>query len=609
MQFKMLLFPVLFAAFIAGCGGGDPARPVQAVSKLASSSSCMTCHATAASPGTGALIADEWRASVHNLKNGAGCADCHEPAADHPNLCSTCHGGGEFQVTINPDAAGKCLKCHGPSFPGDAMMALAPQHYGYSTARALPQATRASYVSGQYQGRCRACHNPHLNTLLQNHRDYATSQHGDPKGVAWSSRDFKQNANCIRCHTSTGFIGFVTSGFTPPAAGFGSGDASREVLACDACHTSYDFKNSVRQIAAFTAPYTAGGSAATFPDIGKSNLCIPCHSGRASADDIAAVTDFSNASFVNSHYLAVAGLMYMKIGFKDFTTASTVVNPTAAASAQYSYGASYTMFTGPGAVSSPPVPAGQVNSAHRRFGTPLINEDSHNALNGGKGLLAEWLPGTMDSGGPCVTCHLNAADSNGVLATNDRATSHTLAINTNTFSQVCVNCHFGDVPPTAITPANVRTFLDSNGGDFQSALTLAEKVLLAKYKISFTSVYPYFYDLAADPTGMTPVTDWTRGTNNQVFGRRMMGACFNINLLVREPAAYVHARTYARRLIYDTIDFLDDGHINMSVGKTALLTDSVTYIQRGVAFSALTPTTTSSRAFSYLCNETQPERK
>jgi len=602
MQLKSLLFSVLTLACIAGCGGGDPANSVQGVNKLAASATCLNCHASAVAL-TGALVTDEWRASVHNLSNGAGCADCHEPASDHPNLCSTCHGGGEFQVTANPDAASKCLKCHGPSHPSDALMALAPQHFGYSTARALPQATRASYVSGQYQGRCRACHNPHLNTLTQQHRDYATSQHGDPKGVAWNHYEFKQDAYaaCSRCHTSTGFISFVTSGFTVPSQGFGAGDPSRELLACDACHASYDFKNSVRQVAAFTAPYQAGGSPVTFPDNGKSNLCIPCHSGRLSADDLAAVPDFSNASFVSPHYLAVAGLMYMKIGFKDFTTASAPANAAApAATARFSYGDSYTMFTGPSTPTSPPAPAGQVNSAHRRFGTPLINGDSHVAPS--KGLLSAWLPGTMDTDGPCVTCHLNAADSNGVLSTNDRATSHTLAINTNTFNQVCVNCHFADVPVASVTPGNVRGFLDANGGDFRRALTLAQQILLSKYHISYTTVYPYFYDLAADPTGATAVKDWTRGTNDQVFGRRVMGACFNINLLDREPAAYVHARTYARRLIYDTIDFLDDGRINMSVGATATAIDGADYVKGAT-------TADSSRAFNYLCNLTSPERK
>ncbi|HEY5512785.1 MAG TPA: hypothetical protein VIK40_03990, partial [Geomonas sp.] len=533
---------------------------------------------------------------------GAGCADCHEPASDHPNLCSNCHGGGLFQVTRNPDAAGKCLKCHGPSHPDDRMMTLAPQHFGYSTARALPQTIRASYVSGQNQGRCRACHNPHNNTLTQNHRDYAKSLHGAPKGLAWASQDFKQKAACIRCHTSAGHIGYVTSGFTLPTAGFGAGDASRGVLACDGCHSSYDFKNSVRPVAAFSAPYTVGGSTAKFPDAGTSNLCIPCHAGRESADAVLAVTDFSNAPFVDAHDMAVAGLMYMKLGFKDFTTASAPANTYSATLGlvKYTNGDSYTMYTG---TALPAAPAGQVNSAHRRFGTPLINGDTHTTVIKG----GAWIPGTMDTGGPCVTCHLNAADSNGLLATNARATSHTLAINDNTFIQVCNNCHSKDAPvvaPNVVTTAMVKAFLEENSEDFQHALTLAQQVLRAKYNIKYTSVEPYFYDLNADPTGLTPVRDWTRG-NGQAFGRRMMGACFDINLLVKEPAAYAHARTYARRLIYDTIDFLDNGSIDMSVGVTAQATDPITYVKRATAH-VKGDATTSSSAFTYLCNQAVP---
>lgn len=600
MQLMSIILSVITLAFFAGCGGGPQAGSTVAASKASDSSRCLNCHATATSPGTGALIVDEWLASTHNLKNGAGCADCHEPPTNHPNdSCAVCHAGSTSLITKNPDAAGKCLKCHGVAYPTDLMMVKAPQHFGYSTATLPGLGKRASFVSGQYVGRCSACHNPHLNTVTQQNQDWAKSLHGNPKGEAWTHYEFKQDkyAACNRCHTSTGYISYVTSNFTVPTTGFGAGDSSRELLACNACHTSYNFKNSVRRVAAYTAPYTAGGKKVTFPDNGATNLCIPCHAGRASGDDVNAVADYSNASFVNSHYMAAAGLMYMAIGFKDFTTATAPVNPNAAS--RYSYGDSYTLFTGPATTAAP---AGQVNSAHRRFGTPLINGDTHVAPN--KGRLAAWLPGTMDTGGPCVTCHLNAHDSNGVLSTlptPTRTTSHTLAINDNTWNQVCINCHGSEGP--------VATFLEENSGDFKDALNLALQVLLTKYKIAYTTTFPYFYDLTADPTGKTAVKDWTRGTGDQVFGRRMMGACFNVNLLLRDPAAYVHARTYARRLIYDSIDYLDDQTINMSVGSTATTLDPVNYIKRGAAFSAASPATTSSRAFSYLCNQTQPERK
>jgi len=603
MQLKNIIFLILVPIIVAGCGAGESSN--HPGSRVVASQGCLSlsCHGTAQPRGTdratGALIADEWRASAHNAKNAAGCADCHEPDAQHPNQCYQCHGG--VAVTRNPDEKGKCGKCHGTSRPDDVMMARAPQHYGYSTARLLPGAPRASYVSAQYQGRCRACHNPHDNTLTM-HRDYAKSKHGDPKGEAWTHYDFKQDnrAACSRCHTSTGYISFVTHGFQVPTAGFSTQATTREVLACDACHSSYDFKNSIRQLPAFTAGYqnSDGSAKAAFPDVGNSNLCIPCHSGRESGQAINAIADFTKADFVNSHYLAAAGLMYMQIGFKDFTTASAPANAAAPAKPQFSYGDSYTMYTG---YALPAAPAGQVNSAHRRFGTRYINGDNHVAPD--RGVLSAWLPGTMDTGGPCVTCHLNAADSNGALTTNARATSHTLAINENTWNQVCVNCHKAEGP--------VEEFLEEQSAVFQDALTLARNILLEKYHIKYTTVFPYFYDLSADASGKTAVKDWTRGTKNQAFGRRMMGACFNLNLLTRDPAAYAHARTYARRLIYDSIDFLDDGSINMTVGLAALgpIGQAILDHEGNPAFVKGTETTTVSPSYNYLCNATQPERR
>ena len=65
-----------------------------------------------------------------------------------------------------------------------------------------------------------------------------------------------------------------------------------------------------------------------------------------------------------------------------------------------------------------------------------------------------------------------------------------------------------------------------------------------------------------------------------------MGACFNINLLTREPGAYVHARSYVRRLIYDSIDFLDDKTINMSTGLTAIATMPSIYVKGTQAYNS-----------------------
>jgi formate-dependent nitrite reductase cytochrome c552 subunit len=551
MRLKTLLFPVLVTIFLTACGGGGTSQNATAVSKAVASQACMSqsCHGTMVSPGTGALIVEEWTASIHNTKNGAGCADCHEPDAGHPNLCNKCHGGGGFGVVKNPDQAGKCGKCHGLSFPNDAQMALAPQHFGYSSARVLPQTPRASYVSGQYIGNCRACHNPHNNTLTDNHREYAKSLHGDPRGVAWSSRDFKQSAACIRCHTTTGYISFVSSGFSVPTQGFGAGDTSREVLGCNGCHTSYDFKNSIRKVQPYTASYNNfnGTALASFPDVGESNLCIPCHSGRNSGQSINAITSFSNVSFVNPHYLAAAGLMYMQIGFTNFTSADAAIGSS-------TYGKSLS----PDNISTPGGKVGGTTSTHRKFGTPFINGDSHKP--------SFFVPGVFDQNGPCVTCHLNASG-----VSKRFGSGHSLKIDANAYNQVCINCHTAE-NAVALNANNFRSvFLEPQAEAMATSLELIKQLLLTRYGISFEeSASPYFFDerLPMVSGKKQPVKDWTRG--GAVDGRKLMGACFNLNLLTRDPAAYAHARSYSRRLVYDSIDFLDDGAMNLSVSTTAV---------------------------------------
>lgn len=67
------------------------------------------------------------------------------------------------------------------------------------------------------------------------------------------------------------------------------------------------------------------------------------------------------------------------------------------------------------------------------------------------------------------------------------------------------------------------------------------------------------------------VSDWTGADNDATgatSGKNTMGAAFNLNLLEHDPGAYVHNRTYVKRLIYDSLDWTDDGLMNYSVGAT-----------------------------------------
>jgi hypothetical protein len=74
-----------------------------------------------------------------------------------------------------------------------------------------------------------------------------------------------------------------------------------------------------------------------------------------------------------------------------------------------------------------------------------------------------------------------------------------------------------------------------------------------------SGTYPYFFKAGFAHTAANAFKAFGNAKNE--------GAAFNLNLLKREEYAYVHARTYTRRLIYDTIDYLDDGAMNQSVSS------------------------------------------
>ncbi len=530
----LALLSLLFAMLLGGCGSGNKAGvsdPIVQASRIDNTNCTNACHAASLDPVSGSGIVTDWTASTHNT-NQVDCQSCHGGGSLH-------YGSGPIPYP-NPDSSGQCFSCHQSSLP-------AAHYYVMSATQQDPNnAAPAMYASQNYQSACTSCHDPHKadKGIGQEHTDWAASGHGDVNGVAWSTEDFKANASCIRCHTSTGFINYVQSGYTLPTQTWATnGDTTRQVLTCRACHTSFNFKNSIRSAGQYTAPYNNGNSPATFPSATTSNLCIPCHAGRESGATVQAVTDFTNASFKNSHYLAAAGLMYVKAGFTGFVPANTPIGTSA-----NTYGPSLTS-TDDG---------GTVSSTHRKLGTTAINGDSHNP--------SFFVAGNLDSGGPCVTCHMRGFTNGG----SARPTSHTLDINGDAYNQVCVNCHTSEAG-TPLTAANFQTvFLEPQSEVFQNALTLAKTLLLNKFNIKYDpNTYPYFYDLTKDPSGKTAVKDWTRGTKDQAYGMKVMGACFNINLLTKEPAAYAHARTYTRRLLYDTIDFLDDGVINLSVSATA----------------------------------------
>lgn len=398
--------------------------------------------------------------------------------------------------------------------------------------------------------------------------DVMTAGRFDEEGHGWSWTHYNWDktldgatprsgrADCQRCHTSTGvsnFLGSPTT-YTSTNNDFGhlvdwnatDGSPQNEMLYCWGCHVSVD-TGELRDPGALTINYSNNASVG-FPDSAASNVCIACHSGRENGDSIKNDTDADGVrSFLNSHYLTAGGLLFAEGGY-EYT------------------GEDYAFST----------------------------DDRHQNIGYGSGTLTgdvnfDAISNDYTSG-PCVTCHFDSSDVDGL----DR--SHTLSPFTETateglvLNEVCVVCHtsrgIGDA-------ANTWYGVDFEEADFVAGVVAPHKgrmlgaelalqtVLATNGILTDFSEYPYFFADSGygggvagngilDPgevNRLNGFTDWA-----SVYGldqwKNVMGAAFNLNLVAHDPGATAHNRRYARRLIYDSIDFMDDGIMNDTTNAT-----------------------------------------
>jgi len=572
---SLILLSLLIAA-IAGCGSGNSGNT--ALSSLAASEECIRCHATTngISPVTGLNIVDEWKLSTHNSANGAGCRDCHGHANGHPNSCGGCHGGNSPLIAgfQNPDAAGKCNACHGMSASSYPLGAGKKHFDVYTTLDQVgARVSTATYVDSKNTNNCRSCHNPHDNRRRQQHQDWAKSGHGDISAAPWVHYDFKSrgtmtpgatpanttSADCVRCHTATGYINYVSSGFTDIRSWGVAGDPTKQVLTCNACHedgkgNAYSYKT--RNVAKVTSYYNYSSALTkklligrAYPDLGTSNICMPCHTGREIGDTVklaaAGNLNFANAGFINSHYLSAGATVFGASGY-----------------------------TFPG----------------RSYDSPSFQ---HNRIG-----LGNFL-GT-GSKGPCVGCHMSSGESHLFESVQTDADGNITAIT----STICNGCH-----SKQSVPQLTATTLQAKKEGFQAALEALSAQLQLR-GLYFYGANPYFFtapynssykEATASPhcTGNLSVKNWQTGgtatytatfrkgkfnncssstnvSGDPATGLNNMGAAFNYNLLIHEPGAFAHNSNYVKRLIYDSIDWLDNNQLDDSVATTLNALDNST---------------------------------
>jgi len=522
MHLQQKLLTVLtafpFVVSLSGCGEKTVTAPV-ATSKLEESQACIGCHGgiTSTAKSSGKVTADsygsEWLRSGHNTKNGASCKDCHEPHINHPDPgnCNLCHGNypasGPSAIR-NPDVEGKCAKCHtakgGFSISSFNGTLINGQSVHFNNQTGAGYP--ASFVTSTTTGSCRTCHNPHdTATNIATLRAWSRSGHGDTNAAPWTTYDFKsRSGDCNRCHTTTGFLKYITNN-NDSAAWSIAADKTKEVLMCSACHLNYSY--ALRTTGPVTANYAGGVT--VYPDIGTSNLCLNCHAGRASGASVMNVQrNYTSAAFVNSHYLTAGGTLFGEIGY-EFTGRD---------------------YTDPGFY------------AHRFIGT---------ADSRGKAAVAA-------GSGPCVGCHLANKTQPG-----EKHTFKPYIVSGSKLSPTCETsaCH-GPTSSTPI-PRDQDWLKNSWQLQYQDALA-ALKYILANNsyrKLDFINSSPYFTNKKWHSIE-GPVADIV------VSGMNNMGAAFNYNLLIHDKGGVAHNRYYTRRLLYDSIDWLDDNLMNNSVGNT-----------------------------------------
>jgi len=528
----MLLVAALWGCGSNGGSGGSDVPSGATTPTVVGSSSCKVCH-------TDVAVTQGFNGSVHDDDTDAGCEGCH--------------GGGQFHRGLGPipypsPSLVQCDVCHDVTvrhINGDD-----PATSVLTNNSAIEGYTKVDNCLGCHAGDTPAAttwqHDPE--NLVIN-RQWANSAHGghiaagpvtSATGDAWlhynwdnstgnpSSSADPDRKSCQRCHTATGISNFLTSPATYSAANNDFSHLSgwtatnktspqNELLYCWGCHSDVatgTLRNpgAITETYATTANATNGTSAASvtvpYDDIAQSNVCMGCHLGREVGAIITNTNDDNGIlSFINSHYLTAGATIFNESGYEY---ANNATNPNAG---------------------------------------PYDNFGFHKEVGVGN------AAGT-GTAGPCVTCHMTSTvpgSHSFSVVTTDAAGTITAVATTQ-----CANCH------AAMTPA----VLEGEKETFHAAMEELRLALAAK-GIYFQARSPYFF-VGPGPTDAS-FTNWQSvataiGTANPtaapVDWRKVMGAAFNYNLLEHDPGAYAHNRSYALKLVADSIDFLNDGLVD-----------------------------------------------
>ncbi len=349
----------------------------------------------------------------------------------------------------------------------------------------------------------------------------------DSTGAGWAHYNWDEagRADCQECHTATGAMNYLEDpvGYVAKRdsdtldndfshlANWNATDGSpqNEMLYCWGCHSNSG-TGVLRNPGAIARPYAVGGVEVVLPDVGNSNVCINCHGARGNMEEYGLTED------------PAADMSALKPGFGPGTKNVTEAHYLVAAATLY--------------------------AEQTRIGYEFAGQDyapvsyfAHDGIG-----LNEDSPET--GSGPCAACHMETAETHTFEIVEKNAEGVITALNATS----CSGCHDGEHGAALVaedgslgTAAAAAAFLEEEAEGYHEALELLNQALAAR-DLNFSADYPYF---SAD--------SWI---NEGAFG-----AAHNYNYLHHEPGAYAHNRIYAKRLIFDSLDWLDNFALDGSI--------------------------------------------
>ena len=462
--------------------------------------------------------------------------------------------------TASFQASAACIGCHGNN-------KISPV-----TGVQIADEWRASAHNTGNGASCADCHKPqgHPNggTIISNPNDtvcaecHTTASLGSPHFSTFTSanqpqfvstQDTQQCRVCHNPHDVSSVIqvnrDFAESGhgdITSPAFTGRNWPASNP---CVRCHTSTGYVSYVN---------SGGTTISTFTGRNEVVACKTCHTDYSwQRRQVGAVT--------NPRYTNVTSIHYPDAGESNICL-TCHVGREAGASIRQSAG--FLNFTGS---------TNFINSHYLTAGGVIYSASGYEYAGrdySGPSFYQHDDVGAASGDGPCVGCHMKTTKNHEFLPVEKDANGVVTAV----ISVSCADCH-GSGSPTAAELEQEKTGL--------AAATDALEATLAALNIFFGPNHPYFFTSATTQTSATQVRKWSKFSPATFdTGRNTMGAAFNLNMVLHDPGAYAHNRFYVKRLVYDSIDWANNGILDNDV-EAAINASSLTATQKTDAIDYL----------------------